>query len=253
MDGVFDILFEKLFKVKYLKQLIMKKVMLTLVALLGLAMAKAESPVTVGVDFYNRYVWRGSDYGNSPSIQPTLKYTKGGFSAGVWGSYATLGTWKEADLFVTYVFPFGLTLGAQDFFMPNGVSGASVDYFYYAKDSTSHAYEVNAAYTLKGLTLTGSYVITEAKTGGAGAQGGDTYFEAKYTLENGVNFFAGAGNGWYTYDYVNGKDNGFKFCNVGIGATKTIKITDSFSIPVNGSLIVNPDKKDIHFVIGFSL
>ena len=31
----------------------MKKVMLTLVAILGIMMAKAESPVFVGVDFYS--------------------------------------------------------------------------------------------------------------------------------------------------------------------------------------------------------
>lgn len=231
----------------------MKKAILVFIALLGLTMVKAEEPVTVGVDLYNRYIWRGADYGNSPSIQPTLKYTKGGFSIGAWGAFATLGTWKEVDLFVNYAFPFGLTLGAQDFFMPNDVSGASLDYFYYAKDSTSHAYEVNAAYTLKGFTLTGSYVITEAKVGGEGAQGGDTYAELKYTLESGVNFFVGGGNGWYTYDYDNSIDNGFAVCNVGVGATKTIKITDSFSIPVNGAVIVNPDKKDIHFTVGISL
>ena len=60
-------------------------------------------------------------------------------------------------------------------------------------------------------------------------------------------FFVGGGNGWYT------SDTEFAVCNVGIGASKTIKITDSFSIPVNGSFIVNPEKKDVHFVVGISL
>lgn len=225
----------------------MKKVMLTLVAVLGLTLASAQSPVTVGVDLYNRYVWRGTDYGNAPSFQPTLKYTNGGFSIGAWGAYSTLGTYKETDLFATYSLPFGLTLGVTDFFMPNTSTTPGKDYFYYASDSTSHAFEANAAYTIKGFTILGSYVFTEAKYGGAGAQGGDTYLEAKYTLENGVNFFAGAGNGWYT------SDTKFMLCNVGVGATKTIKVTDSFSVPVNGSFIVNPERKEVHFVVGISL
>lgn len=238
----------------------MKKVMLTLVAILGITMAKAESPVTVGVDLYNRYVWRGTDFGGAPSIQPTLKYTNGGFSGGVWGAYATspsstLGgeTYKETDIFVNYAFKFGLTLGATDFFMPTLATGESLDYFNYTDSTTSHVFEVNAAYAFKGFNFLASYCINEARLGGAGAQGGDTYVEAKYTLENGINFFAGAGNGWYTYNYTEAKDNGFAFCNLGVGATKTIKITDSFSIPLNGSVILNPQKKDIHFVVGLSL
>lgn len=233
----------------------MKKVMLTLVAILGITMAKAESPVTVGVDLYSRYVWRGTDFGNSPSIQPTLKYTNGGFAAGVWGAYATSisstgTTYKETDLFVTYTLPFGLTLGATDFFMPTGaLSADEADYFNYTDTTTSHVFEVNAAYAIKGFTFTGSYCINESSPNSAISMGGDTYLEAKYTLENGINFFAGAGNGWYAKDF----DTKFAVCNVGVGASKTIKITDTFSIPVNGSFIVNPDKKDVHFVVGLSL
>lgn len=226
--------------------MIMKKVLFLIMALVSLSSVKAESPVTVGVDLYSRYVWRGTDFGNSPSIQPTLKYTNGGFSAGVWGAYSTIGTYKETDLFVSYTLPFGLTIGATDFFMPTGGTGDNLDYFNYTDTTTSHVFEVNAAYAFKGFTFTGSYCINESNPNSSISMGGDTYVEAKYTLESGVNFFAGAGNGWYT------SDTEFALCNVGVGATKTIKVTDSFSIPVNGSFIVNPEKKDVHFVVGLS-
>ncbi len=225
--------------------MIMKKVMLTLVAILGITMAKAESPVTVGVDLYNRYVWRGSDLGNSPSIQPTLKYTIGGLSVGAWGAFATNSEFSETDLFVTYTLPFGLTLGATDYFASNtGIN--STDYFDYSNDSLSfHSYEASATYAYKGLTVLGSYIFNES--GGAGSQGGDVYAEAKYTFENSLNIFVGAGNGWYT------SDTEFMVCNVGVGGSKTIKVTDTFSIPVNAAVIVNPEKKNIHFTIGLSL
>ncbi len=41
-------------------------------------------------------------------------------------------------------------------------------------------------------------------------------------------------------------------CNVGIGTTKEIKITDSFSIPVTGQVIFNPEKEQLYVVVGFS-
>ncbi len=225
--------------------MIMKKVMLTLVAILGIMMAKAESPVFVGVDFYNRYVWRGMDLGNSPSIQPTLKYTIGGFSIGAWGAFATNSEFSEADLIATYAFPFGLTLVASDYFASStGLN--STDYFNYSNDSTSfHAYELSATYTYKGLTLLGGYYLNESV--GAATSGGDTYAEVKYTFENSLNFFVGAGNGFYT------SDTDFMVCNVGVGASKTIQVTDSFSIPMNAAVIVNPERKNIHFTIGISL
>lgn len=238
----------------------MRKVMLTLVALLGITMAKAESPVTVGVDLYSRYVWRGLDYGNSPSIQPTIKYTKSNFTIGGWGAYATTATgynsinpqapYKETDLFASYTLPFGITIGVTDFFLAsNGIMNSN--YFDYKSDSTSHAFEANLVYTYKGLSLTGSYVFNE--TTGAGSQGGDTYVEAKYTFENSVNFFVGGGNKWYTADSNYNKTSKFNICNVGVGATKTIKFTDSFSLPVNGSIIINPNAKQINFIVGISL
>jgi len=61
-----------------------------------------------------------------------------------------------------------------------------------------------------------------------------------------VKLFAGAGDGWYT------KDASFQVCNIGITTTKTIKVTDSFSIPFFGSVIVNPNKEQIFYVVGMS-
>jgi uncharacterized protein (UPF0548 family) len=86
------------------------------------------------------------------------------------------------------------------------------------------------------LSLTAAY-MTNAE---------DTYLEAGYTA-GAVTLFAGAGNGQYT------KDASFNLCNVGIKSSKTIKVTDSFSIPVNGSVILNPSTEQFHIVVGISL
>jgi len=74
----------------------------------------------------------------------------------------------------------------------------------------------------------------------------DVYFEAGVAV-GAVSLFAGAGDGQYT------KDASFNFCNVGLKTSKEIKISDSFSIPVNGSVILNPSTEQFHIVVGISL
>jgi hypothetical protein len=71
------------------------------------------------------------------------------------------------------------------------------------------------------------------------------YFQAAYGFST-FNLLIGAGNGWHT------SDGEFAICNVGIGTSKTIKLTESFSIPVNGQVILNPEREQLYVVVGFS-
>ena len=48
--------------------------------------AQAQS-VDLGADIMSRYVWRGTDFGNSAAIQPGLSYSKEGFTVGAWGAW----------------------------------------------------------------------------------------------------------------------------------------------------------------------
>jgi len=198
--------------------------------------AGEESPVSVGVDVVSSYVWRGSAL-SGPSFQPSVKFSKSGFTAGVWGSFDFAGTYGEADPYLSYTTPFGLTLGLTDYYI------TSADLFNVSDTAGAHGLEINAGYEIKGFTLSGNYIINEAP--GVGTIGGDTYLQLGYNFKN-FNVFLGAGNGWHT------SDTEFKVCNIGIGATKEIKVTDSFSIPVFGQIIVNPDKEKLFLVVGFS-
>jgi hypothetical protein len=38
------------------------------------------SKFSVGSDFYSSYIWRGSKYGTGSAVQPSFKFTAGGFS-----------------------------------------------------------------------------------------------------------------------------------------------------------------------------
>lgn len=196
----------------------MKKIYALLVALVltSVITSDLKAQFTAGVDLYSSYVWRGSKFAG-PSVQPSVKFTTGGLTAGVWGSYDFSG-YKETDPYISYSLPIGLSIGVTDYYYEGDITDFS--------DSTgSHALEVNLGYTIKGLSLAGNYIVNEA--GGAASMGGDMYFQATYAFSS-FSAFIGAGNGWHT------SDSEFNVCNIGIQASKSIELTDKFSIPVTG-------------------
>lgn len=195
-----------------------------------------NSNFSVGADIYTNYVWRGSKLGTGPSFQPSVKFVTGGLTLGVWGAFDASG-YTEADPYISYSFPFGLSLGLTDYYSP------SLELFETSDTAGSHALELNAGFTAGGLSLSANYIVNEA--GGIASAGGDMYFQAGYAFKH-FNIFVGAGDGWHT------SDGDFNLCNLGIGTTKEIKITDSFSIPVNGQVILNPEKEQLFVVVGFS-
>lgn len=214
----------------------MKKIYALLAALVLTTVVASDlkAQFTAGVDLYSSYVWRGSKFAG-PSVQPSVKFTAGGLTAGVWGSYDFTG-YKETDPYISYSSPIGLSVGVTDYYYEGDITDFS--------DSTgSHALEVNLGYTIKGLSLSGNYIVNEA--GGAASMGGDMYFQATYAFSS-FSAFVGAGNGWHT------SDSKFNVCNIGIQASKSIDLTEKFSIPVTGQVIVNPDKKQLFMVVGLS-
>jgi hypothetical protein len=208
-----------------------KKITLVVFALLAICTLKVNAQWTAGADLVSSYIWRGSSAG-AFSIQPTIKYTAGGLTLGAWGSGdLTTGAPQEADLYASYSTSFGLSFGATDYHYNSSKLFAD----------KVHAIEANLGYTIGKLSLSGNYIFNAA----SGAIGEDKYFEAGYQFTS-VKLFAGAGDGWYT------NDGSFQVCNLGITTTKTLKISDSFSIPFSGSVIVNPNKEQIFYVIGVS-
>lgn len=197
---------------------------------------RTKSKFNVGADVYTNYIWRGSKFGKGPSIQPSVKFVSGGLTLGVWGSFDASG-YTETDPYLSYSFPFGLSLGLTDYYYPG------LPVFEVSDTAGSHALEINAGFAKWGLSLSANYIVNEA--GGAASAGGDMYFQAGYTFTN-FNLFLGAGDGWHTSD---GK---FALCNVGIGTSKEIKLSGTFSIPVNGQVILNPEKEQLYVVVGFS-
>lgn len=206
-----------------------------------------ESPFSVGADLVNRYVFRGLDFGESPAIQPSFEYSNEGLTIGAWGSYAVIATPSgiEADLFVSYDFDFGLSLGVTDYYFPGERLKIEADsvltpirtgkYFDYG---SNHFFELNASQSIGNFYLVANWGFSNMNDA--------LYFEAGYGFKY-FDVFVGAGNEVYTAD---GK---FNVVNVGISASKDIKITESYALPVSASVILNPDTEQLHLVFAISL
>ncbi|SMO61379.1 protein of unknown function (Gcw_chp) [Saccharicrinis carchari] len=205
-----------------------------------LAAVTLEAQFSVGTDLVSRYIYRGVDYGNAAAIQPNIAYVAGNFSIGAWGSFGlSAESFSEADLYMSYSFPFGLSLGLTDYYYPGTEWGEFGDKI------SSHALELIMGYETKGLSLAGHYMLNNSAEG-IGTEDGTLYFEAGYAFAK-VDVFVGAGDGWHS-------NNGdFELVNIGIATSKEIKFTDSFSLPLFGQLITNPNSEQLYIVVGISL
>lgn len=101
-----------------------------------------ESPIQFGVDLMNRYIWRGVDLGGeSPSIQPSLKYvwnskdSNHSLVLGAWGAYNFATTNQEADLYFTYTYKNLVSFTFTDYYFPGlyGNDSSKGKYFNYKK------------------------------------------------------------------------------------------------------------------------
>lgn len=214
-----------------------------------------HSKINVSADIFSRYIWRGLDFGSAPSVQPTLEYAhKCGLTVGYWGAFNFTGTYNEIDLYLTYgIKNFEIT--ATDYFFP--VSGVPVfstqRYFNYNNSTTGHGFEGSLKW--KGtekfpLALQVGTFFYGADKNNQGDQNYSTYIEALYTLEKKagkLDFFMGftPQKGLY--------GNTMGVVNMGVTSYRDIKITDDFTLPMQVSVIANPQVSNIYFVLGFSL
>jgi len=235
-----------------------------------------RATLSLGADVVSRFVWRGTDYGNSPAVQPAASFSVAGFKAGFWSSYAfgqyssqvndstvaNMGHYAEFDFYLSYTWK-GFTLLAYDYFIPNSLSpNAGNRYFNYCNQTTGHTIELSLSWQGPGgfpiQVYAGTLVYGADKDRdpsgeyGAGENNNySTYFEAAYPF-NVVGFqlkpFIGAipfGSAWY------GPYGGV--VNTGFTLSKSIPVTKEYSLPLFGSVITNPQAQSIFFVLGFSI
>ncbi|MFA6470226.1 MAG: hypothetical protein WCW35_15120 [Bacteroidota bacterium] len=202
------------------------------------------SQAKVGTDIYSRYVWRGVDYGNSTSLQPALTYVAGDLSVGVWGSYALAGGYSEADIWASYaVGP--VTLYLTDYYIP--AAPPALTFFNYSDNAGAHAVEVGVGYTgpeALPISLAAYYIALDGAT-----VDNSVYVQASYPILSDLSLTVG-GTPAKSAFYGTAKAG---LINVGFTSSKTIKVSESLSIPFNVQYIMNPYVESAYLIFGISL
>lgn len=221
----------------------MKKTLLiagSLLLLIVTATPKLKAQdVDAGLDIYSSYLWRGAKFGTGAALQPFVEFSSGGFAIGAWGSYSTGAEESaEADLYLGY----GVDLGES-----SSLSFTLTDYYFPDADWTegaSHSLEPMVSLGVGAFTFTAAYM--EGLGDSDENDISDLYLEAALSAGP-VDITLGGGDGQYT------DDGDFSICNIMIGTSKEITITDSFSLPVSGAVMLNPSTGGFHIAVGISL
>jgi len=233
--------------------MIMKKIVCFAMMLVASATAFAQDEVetTVSADVVSQYIWRGQDLG-SVSLQPTLGVSYKGLSLTGWGSVGLTepADTKEFDLTLAYTIG-GLNIGVTDYWFDN--IGPETRYFKYDAHGTNHVFEANIGYDF-------GFASIQLYTNFAGNDGTKKDGKRAYSSYGEIAVpFKLAAVDWsatigavphYTTSYGT---TGFAVTNVALKATKDIKVTDSFSIPVFGQVVANPCAQKAYLVFGLTL
>ena len=230
----------------------MKKMkVLAILAIAVMTITSAKAQFATGADIVSSYVWRGVPQEatkGTPNIQPYVSYTLGGLTVGSWASSSLLGNVKEVDLYATYTISPALAVTITDYNW-----GFSKSYFDYGT-TTDHIYEATVAYTGPekfpiSASINTMFAGNDKSLTDATKQAFSTYIELGYQVTPLVKVFAGGILGGSS----NYSTTGAGVTNVGIKVSKSIAITDKFSLPVYGILGANPYSGGAFFVAGVTL
>ncbi len=220
------------------------------VSLATLAQEKVET--TICGDVVSSYIWRGQDLGDA-SLQPTLGIGYKGFSLTAWGSVGLSdpSDTKEFDLTLSYAIG-GLNIGITDYWFNSGLDPEN-RYFKYDAHGTNHVFEANVGYDFGPASL--QWFTNFAGNDGMNKDGKRAYssyveLTVPFKLST-VDWTATAGAVPFSTNFY-GTD-GFAVTNLALKATKDIKVTDTFSVPVFGQVAANPCSQKAYLVIGFTL
>ena len=226
---------------------------LTSIAQVSTPLPRREGPeVGLGSDIVSSYIWRGQDLGGV-SLQPTLGLEYKGISLSAWGSVglADPADTKEFDITLGYTIG-GLNIGITDYWFNAGLDPQD-RYFKYDAHGTNHVFEANIGYDF-GVVSAQWYTNISGNDGvnKDGKRAYSSYFEvaAPFKLAT-CDWTATGGAVPYATDFYG--TNGFAVTNLAVRASKDIKVTDSFSIPIFGEVSANPCSQKAYLVVGMSL
>ncbi len=222
---------------------------LLLGTLLLAAMVRAQE-VQLSAEVVSRYIWRGTDFGESMSVQPGLSLSVGALTVGTWASYAISAPGagaNEHDLYL--ILSFGaVSVGVTDYYFP--APGGPKFFDFDDNGEGAHYLEpflqINGPETASFSLFAGFFAYNDPDN--------SIYLEGQFPFAvNGVEMGLTVGvvageSGFYN-------TGGVALVNLGLSASRTIQITESFGLPVFVQYILNPNPRveRSYLVFGFSL
>ena len=219
--------------------------LLFMLAFVGTAAAQSFG---LGADIVSRYIWRGTDFGESASIQPYLSFSTGSFEIGSWASYSVSAdgaSGNEHDLYVSISLG-SISIGLTDYYFP---APDATDFFNFESDGEgAHWIEPNVSYEGSGsfpISLYAAMMLYNDPDN-------SLYLEASLPLAvEGVDAGITAG-------FVAGESGfygtaGAALVNLGLSASKEIALAEDFSLPVSVAYIVNPAAERSFLVFGLNI
>ena len=227
----------------------MKKLLtiLSLVFALSWSLPASAQEFSFGADIVSRYIFRGIDFGESASVQPSLTFSSGGLEIGTWASYATnpgsAGA-NEHDLWIGYS-AGAFSVGITDYYFPN----AGVEFSNFDGDGEGgHLIEPYASFGGTDsfpVTLYAAYVAHNDPDNSLYINASIPFAVGGMEMSFGIGASAGESALYLT--------EGFSIIDMVLGASKSIPITDKFELPVSVSYILNPTDDKSFLVFGISL
>ena len=222
--------------------------------------AQSGTTITATADLVSNYFWRGENLGGI-SVQPTLGIGIGGLSVSAWGNVGVnKEDTREFDLTAAYTIK-KVNIGITDYsFVPwdkTADQSQDVNYFDYSCKSakSTHVYEANIGYNFGPVSLQWYTNIggKDYYKKNSDKRAYSSYVEADAPFKlGGLDMKAELGitpwDGAYTI-----KTDKFSVVDIGLTAKKTVKITDSFSIPAYVKAAVNPEASKAYLIFGITL
>lgn len=240
-----------------MRKKVKKIVMMTMVITPLTAGAQDEVEASVGADVVSGYVWRGQDLGHA-AVQPSASIAYKGFSLGAWGSYGIVdsGDTKELDLTASYS-AGGFTVGVTDYWF----SGAEEKdrYFMYNAHRTAHVFEANVGYDFGKCSVNWytNFAGSDYRADGKRAYSSYVEIAAPFKLGGMLwNAAVGAVPFKSAATYLDASGNpvgGFAVTNITLSASRDMKITEQFSLPVFAAVTANPNSQKMYLTFGVSL
>lgn len=206
---------------------------------------------TMSSDIVSSYIWRGQDLGNV-SLQPTLGIGYKGLSLTAWGSVglSESADTKEFDLTLGYTYG-GLNIGVTDYWF-NAGQDPDARYFKYDAHGTNHIFEANIGYDFGFASAQWftNFAGNDYKENGKRAY--SSYLEVVVPFKlSAIDWTATAGAVPFSSPLY--ATEGFAVTNLALKATKEIKVTDTFAVPIFAQIAANPCSQKAYLFFGFTL